>query len=795
VEAGSVIPRGAAARTREPRTRIWLVASLLVLCAGLAASIVGSWAWNASEIRRAHGQFGAAADATADALRSTLLRYGDLAQGVGALLQSGEVSARQFDQYVTNAGYFRGQYPGVLGVGEIESVTPSQLPSFLSEVRAEGQPNYAVLPAGTRTHYCLGTYAATSGLTATLPLIGYDFCTVPVIAKALDQATVTGQQAVITGAQFGPLYKGDFALVMPLYRGSDPGSNAGGRADIRGWTLAFVVSAEMRRDALGADTSGVGFSLFAGPRLHPSERVMPSFSSPTQAALTSTSHFNAYGPWTVQMSQLREAFTPSRTAPIMLLVVGAMASLLLAMLIWLLAFSRSRALVMVRERTQELEQLALHDALTGLANRALIMDRAGQMMSRARRLGSSVSALFLDLDDFKDVNDSFGHDAGDELLRAVAERLSSAVRGDETVGRLGGDEFVVLIDDDADVSPELVAGRLHAVLATPFHLTGHPQLDIDVRASIGVAVGQRETAEELLRDADLALYEAKAQGKNRSVVFRSEMQQAAQERRRLETDLRRALQRGELSLRYQPTFDLTDCAVNGVEALLRWNHPERGLISPEVFIAVAEETGLIAPIGRFVLNEACSQAASWHAAGYPIAVAVNVSGRQLDRDDLVEDVRGALALSGLPSQFLTLEMTESVLMRDVDATAERLLTLKDLGVRLAIDDFGTGYSSLAYLQRFPVDVLKIDRSFVAHISRSSGSEALIHTLVQLGKTLHLETLAEGIENDHQLAMLRREGCSSGQGFLFARPLDRGQLDQFLLDHPIRYAIQGHAHVA
>ena len=793
-DAASGAERGQPDRT--PRSRIWIVASLLVLVVGLVASIAGSVTWNASEVRRAHGQLGTTADATADALRSTLLRYGDLVQGVGSFVQAGTVNSQQFNEYVTNVGYFRGQYPGVLGVGEIESVTRSQLPSFVSLVRADGQSSYTVQPAGVRAQYCLGRYAATMGLSTPLPLLGYDFCTVTFIAQALDHATATGQEVVITGPIIGALYKGDFALVVPLYRGKVPASTAARKADIRGWSLALVDSAQLRQAALGQGPSAVDVALFAGRAQDPTQRVIsPSTGASKQGPMTSIRHFSADGQWTAHMVILRGAFTPSSTGPLVLLIVGALASFLLASLIWLLASSRLRAIVLVRERTRELEHLALHDHLTHLPNRALIVDRAGQMLARARRMGQTVSALFLDLDSFKDVNDSFGHDAGDELLRAVADRLSSAVRGEETVGRLGGDEFVVLVDDGCDVGAELVAERLHGVLSPPFRLAGYPELDLHVRASIGVAVGVRQSADELLRDADLALYEAKTQGKNRSVVFRSEMQLAAQERRVLETDLRRALESGELSLLYQPILDLTDGSVNGVEALLRWSHPERGPIPPNVFITVAEETGLIAPVGRFVLEEACQQAATWHAMGFPIAVAVNVSGRQLDRKDLLDDVRRALIMSGLPAQFLTLEMTESVLMRDVDDMVDRLHALKGLGVSLAVDDFGTGYSSLAYLQRFPVDILKIDQSFVSRIGESSESEALIHALVQLGRTLHLETLAEGIEHQRQLAMLREAGCSSGQGFLFARPLDQADIERFLLDHPIRCPVREHAPVS
>jgi len=430
---------------------------------------------------------------------------------------------------------------------------------------------------------------------------------------------------------------------------------------------------------------------------------------------------------------------------------------------------------------------ALHDALTGLPNRALIVDRAEQMFARARRERLQVGALFLDLDNFKAINDGLGHPAGDHLLKAVAARVSSVLRASDTVGRFGGDEFVVLVEADSlDAGPELVADRLIEILREPFALAELAGGPLTITASIGVALGARASAEEMLRDADVALYEAKAAGKNCSRVFRSEMQHAVSDRLELEMDLRNALENQQLFVVYQPIFDLQNEEIAAVEALLRWQHPTRGVVSPDTFIPIAEDTGLIVPLGRWVLAEACEQAQRWHQLGRPLGMSVNVSARQIARDDLVDHVREALAVSGLEPGFLTLEITETTLMRDADATIRRLRTLKELGVRIAIDDFGTGYSSLAYLRQFPVDALKIDRSFIAGIASSNESAALIHTLIQLGKTLDLETLAEGIEEPAQLQRLQREHCDTGQGFLFARPLDVAAVEQFLeIDHTDR----------
>ena len=424
---------------------------------------------------------------------------------------------------------------------------------------------------------------------------------------------------------------------------------------------------------------------------------------------------------------------------------------------------------------------AVHDALTGLPNRALILDRAEQMLAHARRADVQVAALFIDLDGFKDVNDALGHGVGDQLLQAVSERLSVTMRGSDSIGRLGGDEFVVLVDGSCmDAGPELVAERLIEVLRAPFELPVQPAGALTLTASIGIAVGTRASATHLLRDADIALYEAKAAGKNCFVVFEPEMHTAVQDHHLLEMDLREALPAGQFSLVYQPIFNLAGGQTTGVEALLRWNHPRRGIVQPESFIPILEGSGMIGEVGRWVLKEACCQGARWHERGYPLDVSVNVSARQLENDNLIEDVCAALATSGFVATSLTIEITETAIMRNVAAVVPRLAALKATGVRIAIDDFGTGYSSLAYLQQFPVDTLKIDRSFISSMADSPESGALIRTLVQLGKTLGLETLAEGIEETEQYSQLEREHCDSGQGFLYARPLDVDAMETFLI---------------
>jgi diguanylate cyclase (GGDEF)-like protein len=430
-------------------------------------------------------------------------------------------------------------------------------------------------------------------------------------------------------------------------------------------------------------------------------------------------------------------------------------------------------------REEELAFHATHDALTGLPNRTLILDRVEQMLARAARSKTPVAALFVDLDNFKSINDTLGHAVGDELLRAAAARLQGVVRHADALGRLGGDEFVVISEElSLAAGPELIAERLLEALKHPFNLGPDEETRLTVTASVGIAAGERASAEELLRDADIAMYRAKWDGKNRYTVFDTDMQDKMQSRMELEMDLREALAKDEFLLVYQPTFGLSDMRPNGVEALIRWDHPTRGLVQPDAFIPLLEETGLIVEVSAWVLQEACRQSASWRAAGYPIDIAVNVSGRQLDDDRLISDIEGALATSGLQPAALTIEITETTLMRNAQETARRLAAIKQLGVRIAIDDFGTGYSSLAHLQRFPVDALKIDRSFIAGMRENKEGETLIHTLVQLGKALSIETFAEGIEEQQELSILRDEDCDSGQGYLFARPLDVASTESF-----------------
>jgi diguanylate cyclase (GGDEF)-like protein/PAS domain S-box-containing protein len=439
----------------------------------------------------------------------------------------------------------------------------------------------------------------------------------------------------------------------------------------------------------------------------------------------------------------------------------------------------------VSERKAFEEQLAhqaFHDPVTNLANRALFVERVRHALPRARREGARLAVIFMDLDDFKTINDSLGHAAGDAVLLEFAKRLDQSIRPSDTAARFGGDEFAVLLEDVGSAQDAAdAAERILASLAAPLRLEGK---ELFVRCSLGISIADGEAAtgaDELIRNADAAMYIAKRDGKGGYRLFEPAMHEGVLERLELRADLQRAMTSGQLELYYQPLVHLSDGGASGVEALLRWHHPERGVLGPDTFIPLAEETGLIVPIGRWVLREACRQARQMQTllpAEPPLAMSVNLSVKQLQHSDIATDVRDALAESGLDASSLTLEITETVMMTDTDLAVQRLIDLKQLGVRLAMDDFGTGYSSLSYLSRFPVDILKMDRSFLRD-GASPQTSALAAAVIALGETLELEVVAEGIEYPEQWRGLRELGCGSGQGFLFARPMDADATLEYL----------------
>jgi diguanylate cyclase (GGDEF)-like protein/PAS domain S-box-containing protein len=423
-----------------------------------------------------------------------------------------------------------------------------------------------------------------------------------------------------------------------------------------------------------------------------------------------------------------------------------------------------------RALEEQLAHQAFHDSLTGLANRLLFRDRVEHALELTRRRNRLVAVLFVDLDDFKTINDSLGHAAGDDLLVAVARRIQACLRPEDTCARLGGDEFGVMVENVLDPDAAIVvARRMLAALSEPLELFGS---NVEVEASVGIALGSSSlTTSELLRNADLAMYRAKSEGKSRFALFEPEMHTRVLDRLALKAELQKSVAAGEFELHYQPIVDLQSGGISGVEALVRWRHPKRGLVYPDQFIALAEETGLILPLGRLVLQLACRQATRWRRLGHrELGISVNLSAKQLASRHLSSEVKSALEQARLPASALTLEITESVLMLDSQGVIARLEELKGLGVKIAVDDFGTGYSSLNYLRQFPVDALKVAKPFIDGLGTSSEGERLAAAILRIGATLGLDTVAEGIEERPQHDLLRKLKCDYGQGYLFSRPV-------------------------
>ncbi|MDA8046010.1 MAG: bifunctional diguanylate cyclase/phosphodiesterase [Actinomycetota bacterium] len=776
----------------------WRVTVWLVLITGLTGSAVAGWQWNGYQQRAATKNFVDGASTVAATSDAVLERDVQFEEAVGqAIVTHPDMTNHRLSPWLGSLDLTK-IYPGAMGFTFYARIPASGLADYRRAMASDPLPGLghvpaSVTPAGVRPYYCLPRFGMV--LQAVGVSGGIDLCatTFPGIGQSpvgplMDQAMTfdvpeyMNLGAIVEGSGVAKLhlpaklliaFRNQISAIVPIYSaGAHPATVAARRAELVGWMLgSFDGPALVQAMAPSSADREVTLETAAGDQLARGGRPFPGGMHLTRALASNPG-------LTVTVSGPATS-TPEVQGTILGLI-GAVANLLLFAFLLHLGRTRERALRLVEERTAELRHQALHDVLTDLPNRALLFDRAEQMLARARCQPMAIGALYLDLDNFKDVNDTFGHDVGDQLLQAVAERLRAAVREGDTVGRLGGDEFLILTESlDLDVGPECVAERVIALMDEPFELLTPEPITLNMNASVGVATGLRTHSQDLIRDADIALYQAKDSGKGRYVLFDPKMQAAVQDRLTLEMDLHGALDRGELYVMYQPIFDINRLQTKGVEALVRWQHPGRGLIGPAEFIPLAEQTGLIEPIGRFVLDRACADAAEWQRQGHGVEISVNVSVAQFEDDTFADLVRATLEGHGVRPESLTLEITETLLMRDTQATARMLAELKATGVRVAIDDFGTGHSSLAYLRQFPIDSLKIDRSFITRLGQSSQAIAIVNTLVQLGRTLGIETLAEGIEHPAQLAHLQEQLCDSGQGFLFARPLMAEDIPAFL----------------
>lgn len=727
-------------RLRLPDATIWAA-----LCLLLASSVLAAAYWHVQAERHDRQGVERAAAGIGSGTASELARIDDLMAAIAA-----QIDHRQVDVAALRRWYARvapaARLPSTRGVAVLRP-TPGSGCAVVAEL---GSARAALRSlAGAGTHPCAGSRPS----------------------AGLREAQLTGQARVIS---FGRAAAGAAITAFPVFARR----RANGSARLRVWVVG-VLDARRSITAAARPYPGVSVQLVhsGAPAGSADNGQIRVGEPPDGRVYTVGTPIGTSGRWRFLVTGRGS----DRVGPDVQALVVLLGGIALALALFGIMRGRTIALRMVNARTLELQHLATHDALTGLPNRALLLDRAEQMLASAQRDGRLPAAMFIDLDCFKQINDRYGHAIGDDLLRTAAQRITASVRDSDTVGRIGGDEFVVLVTSAASADQvELVAQRILQALREPVAIEGVDE-HLTLRGSIGIATGVRSSPKELLRDADLALYEAKAGGRDTYVSHQPGMLDPAAERLAIEVDLRNGLDSGQFSLDYQPLFEVATGKVHGFESLLRWSHPRRGPLTPGDFLAVAEESGLIVDLGRWVLVTACEQAARWREDGHEIRIFVNVSARQLADPGFVDTVRFALDSTGLHARALILEITEHTTLEDPHTIRERLYALRNLGVTATIDDMGSGYSSLAYLRDFPVEGIKIDQSFIAESETSPASRSLVCALIQLGRSLGLRVVAEGIETEAQLELLREEGCELAQGFLLARPMSAEAATPFLAE--------------
>jgi diguanylate cyclase (GGDEF)-like protein len=760
---------GRVQRLARGRTGTWAAVAALCVAAVAVGSVLGARAVAHNDAAEARLAFPRTSATIASTLKLAIQHDEDLIVSASTFFASNpRASAAEFDAWVKWTQTLH-RYPELEKLGLVALVRSPELAAFRARIAAHARqpleagsapPNVgsvAVAHAGGRSFHCYAAVELARG-PATRSGLGADYCALtPRLLSSRDSGlSVYAQASVARGQGLG--------VETPVYRGGMPPSGfASRRAAFVGWLREVlapqVVLGQVLRD-------------------HPQYAARLSYkTSPSQVLFTDgippfgaqSKTINLHDGWTVRTSGPAPAgggvFTDG--SALALLIAGSLLGIVLGLLVFVVGSGRARALA---PEAGEGSHEDLYDPLTGLPNRALTLDRAERMVARAgRQPGMLAGALFIDVDWLKDVSDKLGQQAGDQLLVAVAQRLEQVVRAGDTIGRLGGDQFVVLVESAArGVRLDSLALRAIEALNEPVELDGFGPSFL-VTASIGVAYGPYTTPDELLRDAQLALQAAKEAGKNRYTIFNANMRSMVESRGVLEIELNAALVEQQLFLLYQPIYDLTARKLVGLEALIRWLHPNRGVLAPTEFIPLAEETGLIVPIGRWALEQACSRAAAWNVVGHRVGVTVNVSANQLHRDGFATDVRRALQQSGLEPSLLTLDIAETTVMSDVAAAGERLREIKQLGVRIAIDDFGNGYAHRSDLQKVPLDFLNVDRSALAKSDGEDYRSWLFEAILAFARDLSLTVIAKKIETPEQMSAAQEIGCTMAQGFFMAGP--------------------------
>ncbi len=760
--------------------KLWAGLAIACVLAGLIVSYLLASSTASSDVSSAKHSFAHSTNTVAAALKPALQHGEDLLTSAGTYFAHNAIgSPAEFSAWAKWARIVH-THPELQSLSLVALVRSNELAEFkervaevpkrarlrFSKASKAALSSFKISPPGYRSYHCLAL-AGVARSSALKPAVGTDYCAYNAALLGTRDNTDT-----IYGTAHLDHSKG-LIVLTPIYRGDlAPITGLGRRAAFVGW-LREVLDPSGLIAGIRRAEPGLAIRL-----RHTTPLSTVAFASGTETPGGLTTETDLHNGWMLR------TFAPAPATGIFAhddaitaLVAGALLSILFGALVFLLGSGRGP----VRQRlTAPQKREELYDQLTRLPNRGLTLDRAERMLARAgRQSGIMVGALFVDIDWFKDVNDKLGTEAGDQLLKTVGERLNTVIRTHDTVGRYGGDEFVVLVESAArGMRLDSLARRIIESLHKPIELEGFGP-SFCITASIGVAFGRYATPEDLLRDAHMALFAAKAAGKDRYTLFNANMRSVIEGRGVLETDLNRALEERQFNLLYQPIFDLNTQGVVAVETLLRWKHPTKGEIAPDDFIPLAEESGLIVPIGRWALEQACTDAAAWNIHGHKVAVAVKVSANQLNREGFATDVQRALQQSGLEPGLLILEIAETTVMLDATGAARRLADLRQLGVRIAIDDFGSGYAYRADLQRMPIDFLKVDRSSLASSDDENYRSWLLEAILVFGRDLSLTVIAKEVESQEQLWALKEMGCALAQGYFMGEPAPAAAVEQLL----------------